>query len=63
MKEALLSMLAGDIFGRTPIWGSLRAFKGLYYAMSFVTLGRSLRAARRRALNIRPVESESSTGG
>ena len=63
MKEALLSMLAGDIFGRTPIWGSLRAFKGLYYAMSFVNLGRSLRAARRRALNIRPVESESSTGG
>ncbi len=63
MKQALLSMLAGDIFGRTPIWGSLRAFKGLYYAMSFANLGRSWRAARRRALNIRPVESESSTGG
>ena len=62
MKEALLSMLAGDIFGRTPIWGSLRAFKGLYYAMSFANLGRSWRAARRRALNMRPVESESSTG-
>ena len=31
MEEALLSLLAGDIFGRTPIWRSLRAFKGLYY--------------------------------
>jgi flavin-dependent dehydrogenase len=63
MKEALLSVLAGDIYGRTPIWGPLRAFKGVYYAMSFANLGRSWRAARRRALNIRPVEAESSTGG
>ena len=53
MKEALLSVLAGDIFGHTPIWGSLRAFKGIYYAMSFANLGRSWRAARRRAANIR----------
>jgi hypothetical protein len=63
MKEALMSVLAGDIFGRTPIWGSLRAFKGVYYAMSFANLGRSWRAARRRAANMRPVESELSTGG
>jgi len=63
MKEALLSVLAGDIFGRTPIWGSIRAFKGVYYAMSLANLGRTWRAARRRALNMRPIESESSTGG
>jgi flavin-dependent dehydrogenase len=63
MKEALLSVLAGDIFGRTPIWGSLRAFKGVYYAISLANLGRSWRAARRRAFNMRPVESGSSTGG
>ncbi len=63
MKEALLSVLAGDIFGRTPIWGSLRAFKGVYYALSLANLGRSWRAARRRAVNMRPVESELSTGG
>jgi flavin-dependent dehydrogenase len=62
MKEALLSVLAGDIFGRTPIWGSLRAFKGVYYAISFAHLGRSWRAARRRTVNMRPVEPESSTG-
>jgi flavin-dependent dehydrogenase len=62
MKEALLSLLAGDIFGRTPIWGGLRAFKGAYYLLSLVNLRRSLRAARLRAVNIRPVEAESPTG-
>ena len=62
MKEALLSVLAGDIFGRTPIWGSLRAFKGVYYVLSIANLRRSWRAARRRAANIRPLEPESSTG-
>ena len=62
MKEALLSLLAGDIFGRTPIWGALRAFKGAYYLVSLINLGRSLRAARLRAVNIRPVEAELPTG-
>lgn len=60
MKEALLSLLAGDIFGNTPIWGALRAFKGVYYLMCCAHLGRSLRAAHRRADNIRPIEAESS---
>ena len=53
MEEALLSLLAGDIFGGTPIWGRLRLFKALYYVLSFVHLGRSLRAWRSRAANIR----------
>jgi flavin-dependent dehydrogenase len=54
MEEALLSLLAGDIFGRTPIWTSLRLLKGVYFAMSLANLGRTIRAARRRAFNIRP---------
>ena len=58
MKEALLSLLAGDIFGKTPIWGSLRAFKFVYYLISLVNLRRSLTARRRRTSNIRPVEPE-----
>ena len=62
MKEALLSLLAGDIFGRTPIWAALRAFKGAYYLLSLMNLGRTLRAARRRTFNIRPIEAEPSTG-
>lgn len=62
MEEALLSMLAGDIFGRTPIWGRLRLFKALYYVLSLVHPGRSLRAWRTRAANIRS-EPEHVTGG
>ena len=34
MKEALLSLLAGDIFGATPIWPSVRAFKMTYSVFS-----------------------------
>ena len=54
MEEALLSLLAGDIFGRTPIWKSLRLLKAVYFAMSLANLGRTIRAARQRAFNIRP---------
>jgi flavin-dependent dehydrogenase len=61
MKEALLGLLAGDIFGSTPIWASLRAFKALYYVVSLANLRRSLGALRRRATNIRPVEPERMT--
>ena len=62
MEEALLSLLAGDIFGRTPIWASLRAFKSLYYVMSLASFGNSWRAARRRAADIR-AQPEGITGG
>ena len=58
MEEALLSVLAGDVFGSTPIWRSLRAFKVVYYAISLAKLGRTLRAKRNRADNIRSVEPE-----
>jgi flavin-dependent dehydrogenase len=53
MEEALLSLLAGDIYGRTPIWTSLRLFKMMYYLISLANLGRTLRALRDRAANIR----------
>ena len=52
MKEAMLGLLAGDIYGNTPIWKSLRAFKGIYYIFSTLNLKRSLLAMRRRAANI-----------
>jgi flavin-dependent dehydrogenase len=54
MKEALLGLLAGDIYGSTPIWPSLRAFKAVYYIVSLVNLKRSLAAFRRRRINIQP---------
>ncbi len=63
MKEAILGLLAGDIYGNTPIWSSLRAFKALYYVFSTLNLRRSLQAWRRRALNIRPDEPERMSAG
>jgi len=56
MKEALLSVLAGDIFGKTPIWGSVLAFKVVFYATSLRNIGRSVSAWRRRRVDIRPLE-------
>ncbi|MDO5623711.1 MAG: NAD(P)/FAD-dependent oxidoreductase [Pseudomonadota bacterium] len=53
MKEALLSLLAGDIYGHTPIWRSLRAFKAVYYANTLLHLPRSVRAWRQRQRNMR----------
>jgi hypothetical protein len=57
MKEALLSMLAGDIFGKTPIWGALRAFKITYHLLSLGHPRRNARARRQRRLNIRPADA------
>lgn len=52
VREAVLSLLAGDIFGDTPIWPSLRLFKVIYYLSSALDARNSLRAwkARRRML-------------
>ena len=54
VKEALLSVLAGDIYGKTPIWASVRVLKGIYYAASLRQLGRSLRARAQRRRQIQP---------
>jgi hypothetical protein len=40
VKSAVLSLLAGDIYGRTPFWPSLWLFKGIYWLTTL---------ARRRA--------------
>jgi flavin-dependent dehydrogenase len=49
-KEAVLSVLAGDIFSRTPFRPSLTFFKLVYWATSLGSLPRSWRAWRRRRL-------------
>ncbi len=56
VKEALLSVLAGDLFGKTPIHGPLLLFKGLYYAASLLNFRRTLTAWRMRKYNIRVVD-------
>ncbi|MBL8342463.1 MAG: tryptophan 7-halogenase [Rubrivivax sp.] len=52
-KEAVLAVLAGDIFGRTPFRGSLRFFKAVYYFSSLLTPRRTWNAWRRRSASIR----------
>jgi hypothetical protein len=59
----MLGLLAGDIYGDTPIWNSLRAFKAIYYIFSTLNPKRSLNALRRRAVNIRPDEPGRMTAG
>jgi flavin-dependent dehydrogenase len=48
MQEALLSLLAGDLFRGTPIYRGLAAFKGIYYLTSLLRFRHSLAAWRRR---------------
>ena len=60
VKEALTSLLAGDIYGKTPIWRSIRTLKTLYYIVSLGNLARTVRAWKRRRFNIRDVEAQAS---
>ena len=53
VKEALLSLLAGDIYGKTPIWRSLRLLKALYYLVSAGHPRRTWQSWQRRRRNIR----------
>lgn len=53
VKEALLSMLAGDIYGKTPIWPSLLVLKAIFHLGSALNFKRSLAAMRLRKRNIR----------
>jgi flavin-dependent dehydrogenase len=55
MQEAVLSLLAGDIYGKTPIWTSLFLFRAVYYAGSLAALPRTWRAWFERRRNIRDV--------
>ena len=60
VKEALLSLLAGDIYGKTPIWPSIFALKAFYYLVSLGNLSRSLAFWKRRRFNIRDAEAQPS---
>ncbi len=62
MKEALLSVLAGDVFGKTPFGPSLLAFKVVYYSMSVKHFKRTFTAWRRRKHNIRNVAGMDAAG-
>jgi flavin-dependent dehydrogenase len=51
-KAAVTSMLAGDIFGASPIRSGLRVFKGCYRLLSALEARRTWRAWRQRRVNI-----------
>ena len=51
--EALMSMLAGDIYGNTPLWGPLRILKGIYYMISLRHLRRTIAGWQLHRQNIR----------
>ena len=57
VREALLSLFAGDIFGKTPIWPSIFVFKTIYRISSLFNARRTIDAIRRRRVNIRDVDS------
>lgn len=57
MKEALLSVLSGDVFGKRPFGLSLMAFKAVYYTVSLFNLRRTMTAWRNRKLNIRSADA------
>lgn len=59
VKEALLSVLGGDIYGGTPIWRSVAIFKAIYYASCLRHLRRTLHARKRRQRNIASLTPQS----
>ena len=63
VREALLSLFAGDIFGKTPIWPSVFAFKTIYRITSAINARRTITALRRRRENIRDVGPQDSATG
>jgi flavin-dependent dehydrogenase len=60
VKEAVLTVLAGDIHGRTPFRLPLSLFKALYYGVSLAHPLRTWTAWRRRRQNIREIQSAAS---
>ena len=56
VQEALLSVLAGDVFGKTRFQVPLLLFKGIYYVASLLNFKRTLEAWRMRKHNIRVVD-------
>ncbi|MFP8780927.1 NAD(P)/FAD-dependent oxidoreductase [Hydrogenophaga sp. RWCD_12] len=56
VKEAILSVLAGDVFGKTPIWRSILVFKTMYYVANIAQPKRAFMAWQKRRFNIRKVD-------
>ena len=55
VKEALLTVLAGDVHRDSPMWRSLWAFKAIYYLSWLRDAPRAFRAWRARRRNVQQV--------
>lgn len=58
VEEALLSLLAGDVFRPSPIRSRLRIFKAIYYMNAALDLKANVRAWFRRRRNVRVATGE-----
>jgi flavin-dependent dehydrogenase len=61
IEQAMMSLLAGDIFRPSPVHSRLALFKGVYYVMNLLDARRSFAAWRRRRLAIRDPQAEAAT--
>lgn len=59
VKEALISLLAADIYRGTPIWRSIATLKGIYYITSLARLRHSLRDWWAHRRKVQPVSQDS----
>ena len=62
LEEAVLSLLAGDIFRGTPLGLRLFVFKVVYYINNLIHLKQSLAAWKKRKRAIRDLETAAITG-
>jgi len=61
IKQAIVSMLAGDVFRATPIALPLAIFKAVYYLTSATAGSRAWAAYQRRKYNVRLLFSGGTT--
>ena len=58
VEEALLSLLAGDVFRPSPIKSRLRIFKAIYYINAALDFKTNFLAWRKRRRNVRAPAGE-----
>jgi hypothetical protein len=62
MQEALLSILAGDLFRNTPVWPRLMGFKFIYYVHCVSIWPEAFKAWLWRRGNVKKAASEQVSG-
>jgi hypothetical protein len=62
LQEALLSILAGDIFRGTPLKSRVLAFKGVYYLNNVLNAKRTFAAWKKRRRVIQDAVVTEATG-